>query len=381
MSKNHILPKKINNCIQRLTIEYETQNKIELSRILNNCEATVIDTYYEDNDDVYMHTLNLSLPPEFFGQYLSLSNQEKLSEHLKTDINKVLSIPMEYVCKVNFELNNKLTNSSITLKKRKKVYLKELKFWKPDYLKVFISHSVSDYKVAKKLKCYMEEHWFSCFVAHKDISLTKKWKEEIIKALNSMEVFIILISQKCKESDYVNQEVGFALSRSVPIIPVKLDDNDPPGFISEIQAITLNRENIEDETLNMIVSSIKGKFPEHISLRKKALNDFFDSQSTSYQRAGHTFMKLIKYQFDDLEIDQIVEAIICKELRTKGNYGTVNQLKILLSDKYYAELIRDKILAQHTKQKYTLKSYDDDYKIINNDEINEDKIQCEELIF
>ena len=380
MSKDYVVPKKIKNCIQRLAIDYETQNKVELFRILNICEAKIIDTYV-DMDDCYEHTLNISLPSEIFKKYLPLSVQENLGKQLKRDINKALSIRGEYVGQVNFDLNDKLINSSIALEKSERNALKELKFWKPDYLRVFVSHSVRDYETAKELKDYMENHWFSCFVAHKDIKVTQKWRKEIIKALNSMEVFTILISQKCKESDYVNQEVGFALSRNIPIIPVKLDDNDPPGFINEIQAITLNKK--EEKTFNEIVESIKDKFPKHISIKKKALNDFFDSQSTTYQFAQKAFMNLIefKFQFNDLEIDQIVKAITREKLNTKGYYGKTNQLKILLENENYAKLIHDKILAQHTKKKYSLKSSNGDYKIINNDEIHEDKIKYEELSF
>ena len=62
----------------------------------------------------------------------------------------------------------------------------------------------------------------SCFVAHVDIHPTKEWQDEIESALSSMDGFVALLTDKFHESDWTDQEVGFALARGVPIIAVRL---------------------------------------------------------------------------------------------------------------------------------------------------------------
>ncbi len=77
----------------------------------------------------------------------------------------------------------------------------------------------------------------SAFVAHADIQPTKEWQEEIENALASMDAFVALLTEGFHESDWTDQEVGYALGRSVPLIAVKLG-KDPYGFIGKFQALS-----------------------------------------------------------------------------------------------------------------------------------------------
>jgi hypothetical protein len=52
-----------------------------------------------------------------------------------------------------------------------------------------------------------------------------------------MDAFVALLTKKYHNSKWTDQEVGFAVARSVPIIPVKLDI-DPYGFIGRLQALS-----------------------------------------------------------------------------------------------------------------------------------------------
>jgi hypothetical protein len=70
-----------------------------------------------------------------------------------------------------------------------------------------------------------------------DIHPTKLWQDEIEGALASMDGFVALLTDKFHESDWTDQEVGFAFARGVPIVPVRLGC-DPYGFIGKFQALT-----------------------------------------------------------------------------------------------------------------------------------------------
>ena len=76
----------------------------------------------------------------------------------------------------------------------------------------------------------------SCFVAHKDIQPTKAWQDEIERALANMDGFVALMTVDFHDSDWADQEVGFALARGVPIIAVRLGRN-PYGFIGKFQGL------------------------------------------------------------------------------------------------------------------------------------------------
>ncbi len=249
--------------------------------------------------------------------------------------------------------------------------------WDKDCLRVFISHSVKNYPVAKKLKDEFIKSSLSCFVAHKDIKPATLWQKEIKKALNSMELMVALITKDFNKSYWTHQEVGFALGRNIPIISIKLDQSDPKGFISEIQAISLTETDIVPRShsfLNLL-KLIKKKFQKHLFINTIKKN-FLSAKDGTYALAKEKFMEIIHLDFNDKEIEEIVKTI-------EGPASTsINQLIALLHDrmipehlkqlpkdennKYnyysYKELFEDKILSQHTQKRY----YIEGRKIIDN---------------
>jgi len=109
-------------------------------------------------------------------------------------------------------------------------------FWNADQPRVFISHLASIKAKAKELKAALSEYSIASFVAHEDIEPTKEWQTEIEIGLSTMDALVAMLTPGFKESNWTDQEVGFAIGRGVPIVPVTLGLN-PYGFIGKYQAL------------------------------------------------------------------------------------------------------------------------------------------------
>ena len=395
MSNDSVIS-KINRYIQRLLIEYKKQDitlfnilkelensdiKIKTHNEVEECFDNLANSYLET---YYAHKLVFLLPKECFENSISISNQETISEKIKQDLNQIISESDEYISEVKFELKNEIDVNAYL--NGKIMNTKTPGFWEKDCLRTFVSHSDKNYSFAKKLKDQFMDSGISCFVAHKDIEPTKKWQEEIIKALKSAELVLVLITEDFNKSWWTNQEVGFALGRDIPIISIKLDQNPPPGFIYETQAIALNETDISPRSTGYLklLKLIKSKFPKHPVFKKNLLKKFFDARSISLARAKETFMDLISLKFDDQEIEKIAEEITDKTEKP-GRFGGLNQLQAILMDhigsdhlkrisdkhEFYGELLRDKILSQHTQKRYSVMKlsepkYGNVFEIIDN---------------
>ena len=111
------------------------------------------------------------------------------------------------------------------------------RIWTPRYFRLFVGHK-ADYKTeAGQLKDALERFGVSCFVAHEDIEPTKEWQTEIEKALFSMDALLALMTDGFSNSNWTDQEIGVAIGRQVPIIPLRLG-MDPYGFIGKYQALS-----------------------------------------------------------------------------------------------------------------------------------------------
>lgn len=126
------------------------------------------------------------------------------------------------------------------------------RIWEEGKYRVFLSHLAEFKKQTAALKKELGLYGISCFVAHEDIQPTKKWQDEIENALKTMDVLVALMTVNFHESLWTDQEVGFALGRDVPIIPVRLDIN-PYGFIGKFQAIPCTWENAAEELVKLLI--------------------------------------------------------------------------------------------------------------------------------
>lgn len=101
--------------------------------------------------------------------------------------------------------------------------------------RLFLSHLAKHKAEVSKVKQCLTAFWgIASFVAHDDIEPTRAWQDEIESALRSMDAFAALLVDGFKTSNWCDQEVGFAVARGVPVVPVRLGQ-DPYGFIGRIQ--------------------------------------------------------------------------------------------------------------------------------------------------
>ena len=110
------------------------------------------------------------------------------------------------------------------------------RLWGTGVAHVFISHVATHKMLANDIKRDLTHYGISAFVAHEDIEPMRGWETEIERALFSMDILVALITDGSSESKWTDQEVGVAIGRRVPVIPVRLG-KDPYGFIGKLQAI------------------------------------------------------------------------------------------------------------------------------------------------
>ena len=113
------------------------------------------------------------------------------------------------------------------------------RLWGPSgSIRAFVSHKAEFREGAAELKEHLRWYGISAFLAHEDIAPTREWQDEILLALESMDVMIPLLTPGFRESEWTNEEVGYAnVCRDVQIIPrgAVRRGADPCGFIGRYQ--------------------------------------------------------------------------------------------------------------------------------------------------
>lgn len=115
--------------------------------------------------------------------------------------------------------------------------------WGSNPVAVFISHRHEDAVFASEVRRHLEECWgIDAFVAHNDINPSRVWRNTIRSALASCHFMVAILHEKFHDSQWCDQEVGWAMGRGIPIMPVRLGPapHRRDGFLEEYQDCVVN---------------------------------------------------------------------------------------------------------------------------------------------
>ena len=245
-----------------------------------------------------------------YGSIEGLEKILKIGQRIKEDFNTVSSsVADECINSVHIELFNPADTecqNAIQPDDVISIHTGYSQCWRPDHLKLFVSHKSEHKNLVNELSNSLLPYGISCFVAHKDIEPTKEWRNEIENALRSMDVFLAFLTDNFSDGDWTNQEVGFAIARGVPIIPLKIASKNPGGFMSIYQALSVKVDNPRLLT-KKIFSLISQKFDKKNLVRKAAIAAFINS--TNFFDSNEAFTRVQAFvDFTDIELESLVNG-------------------------------------------------------------------------
>jgi hypothetical protein len=96
---------------------------------------------------------------------------------------------------------------------------------------VFISYSHQDHLIAEKIEKHLKPEGI---IVWRDVRLSPgvKFEGEIQSNLRDARICLVLLSQASLDSEYCQNEVGFAIAHDITILPCRLDQSRPLGFLS-----------------------------------------------------------------------------------------------------------------------------------------------------
>jgi hypothetical protein len=291
-------------------LEYKRLGKAFLSSIINGARIVVKEETEFDNSygTIYGHDVVFFLSEEVLGT-MSFEDQKLFCDIICSDLNVCRGdIGNEYFRKVIFELtdeNDDLFQSSAPYSNKPILTPDNLSIWRPGYIRLFISHRDKHKAEVKHLAEALGAYDISAFVAHDTIQPMTIWQHEILVGLKTMEIMLAFVTDDFSDSVWTNQEIGFALGKDIPVIPLKLESADPPGFISSTQALKgdlKDTASLASDIFRLI--SQKLRYKEHF--KKIIINRFISS--SDYKEAEVRF-KEMKSEIDTLSDENLLSIV------------------------------------------------------------------------
>jgi TIR domain len=178
--------------------------------------------------------------------------------------------------------------------------------WKDENaFRLFISHTHPNAPFAAEMKKYLSKFLIESFVAHNDIEPSEKWMRVIESSLLTCHAVVALVTPDFRQSQWCDQEVGFALARSMLVVPL-MREVDPHGFLSEFQGVKLN-EHTHPQTAAASIFRILATRPETSARMVPSIVRRY-SASPSFENTREAFTLLGRIPKDAWTPDLVFEA-------------------------------------------------------------------------
>jgi hypothetical protein len=330
---NFELPRRIDHYLAILSKTYGKNEGYRFQALLVNAQTKVHEGWDYDNwnGGTYGHALYLTLPEQL---YLDVVDQKSIVEEtIREDFNKIHNVQNEYIAAVFIEMESSASDDwrkeSGLLITGKKIVSSDTAedIWGDDGFRVFLSHKTEVKRETTELKMRLQKFNISSFVAHTDIHPTKAWQDEIESALASMNGFVALMTEDFHNSDWTDQEVGYAFARGIPIIAVRLG-KDPYGFIGKFQGLTTTWDRAPYEIVKLFMK------------QDRMIDSFVESvRNCSSFSHGNTLAKLLPEinHLSEEQVDKLIEAFNSNE-QLKGSYGFIGSYSYGLGIAHYLNI-------------------------------------------
>ena len=306
------LPSKVPGYLRRLHHQYDRDDENLQRDLIGAGRVFVIEDTSIDNlnGGTYGHDVQIFLSLEDLSN-VEVSEQESLARGICEDLNRLsTSFANEFFRAVHLEQNDE---NDENFRRARSILSKSpldpdsLSIWKPGMVRLFISHR-DEYKTyANELAEALEPYGISSFVAHDTIEPMTKWQNEILKGLDTMEIMLAFVTDDFHESTWTNQEIGFALGRDIPVLSLKLQKRDPPGFIGSEQALRGSLHN-PAASVPEIYELLAEKLGNRARLQSSLISAFLSSPSFSDTKERFNRVDRVVDSLSDTEVSQIIDG-------------------------------------------------------------------------
>lgn len=176
-------------------------------------------------------------------------------------------------------------------------------------LRVFLSYSSIDKKLAGEIKQHLESLDFNVFLAHEDIEPAIEWQKEIIRQLKACDIFIPIINENFIESKWTDQESGFTLALDKLIIPIDAG-LVPYGFIGKYQALKLGHD--VSDSCRRVRARVRTHPPFKEILDNRMIKAFVDSTNFAEANSLSEFLESIE-PFTPNQINEIIKGYLAND--------------------------------------------------------------------
>jgi len=111
---------------------------------------------------------------------------------------------------------------------------------------VFLSHSTKDLDIVNELAKWLRLNGVVVHIASSQIQAGEPLSKKVSSLLESSDCVLAILTLNGARSEWVNQEIGYAIRRGILVVPVVEEGVKVKGFLASLEYIPFDRRNPYD---------------------------------------------------------------------------------------------------------------------------------------
>lgn len=116
---------------------------------------------------------------------------------------------------------------------------------------VFVSHAPADLEMVQELFSTIKNFPFGVHIALEEVESGRARKRLEGRLANS-DVVVAVLTESSARNTWVNQEIGYALAKGIPVLTLYEDERLRSGFVADLEGVEIDRENPSFTVFNLI---------------------------------------------------------------------------------------------------------------------------------
>ena len=116
---------------------------------------------------------------------------------------------------------------------------------------VFVSHAPGDLELVQELFSTVKNFPFGVHIVLEEVESGRSRKRLEGRLANS-NVVVAVLTERSADSKWINQEIGYATAKGIPVLPLYDDESLRGGFISTVEGVKIDRDNPSFTIFNLI---------------------------------------------------------------------------------------------------------------------------------
>ena len=199
-------------------------------------------------------------------------------------------------------------------------------------MKVFLSYSYDDHKVAQKVRNFLVHHDIEVFDDKIDIATGANLTASINKAINNSDAVLFFVSKISDKSQWMQQEMSLAVSnklqgKEIKLIPIVIERNvDVPFFLKDYVYLDISETSNFEISMGRLLeglSSVQNTSIEQ-DLAAKVSNIGIEKELLKLQRLEHEEYK--KFKTRQMFFVSMIATLISAIVASVGLLGWVAKI-------------------------------------------------------